>query len=218
MSDFTLMRENMVKGQLLPENINNTLILQSFSTIPREKFFPRQLSHIAYMDAPFCLQIDRCLLRPATLAHLLSTIKPKPTDSILYVASGTGYGPALLGQLGAHVVALDSEEQFTQATEKQIQELELSTVQTVLGPLQEGWDAKAPYDKIVIDGCVEYVPEPLISQLKEGGTIATFKQSKVGTMKGVELVKKNGLLTEASIFDAFAPRLKAFHKDCSFIF
>lgn len=218
MSDFSIMRENMVKGQILPENITNPYVIDGLLKVPREKFVPRQLSHIAYMDAHFPFQVDRFLLRPATLAHLLEALNPKPSDFILYIALGTGYGPAILGQMGARVVALDSEESLTQEAEKRIQDLKISSVKIVLKPLSEGWEKDAPYDKMVIEGCVDFIPESLSSQLREGGIIVTFKQRKGSGMKGVKLMKCEGILTEIPLFDAFAPRLKAFHKTSSFIF
>ncbi len=218
MSDFALMRQNMIKGQILPENITNPFILDAFLKIPREKFVPRQLSHIAYMDANFFFSSDRFLLRPATLAHLLEALAPKPYDCILYVAAGTGYGPALLSQTGARIIALDSEEILTQEAERLIQSLEISRVEIVLGSLREGWEKEAPYDKIIIEGCVDRIPESLILQLKDGGIMVTLKDQKERGTKAVKYVKEGATFTEISLFEAFAPRLKAFRKDKRFIF
>lgn len=218
MSDFAVMRQNMVKGQVLPENVTNPYILDALLKIPREKFVPRQLSHIAYMDANFPFHVDRFLLRPATLALLLEALNPTPSDFILYIASGTGYGPALLGQIGAHVIALDSEETLTQESERHIQDLELSSVKVVLGALHEGWEKEAPYDKIIIEGCIDGIPDSLLIQLKEGGVIVTLKRRKGCGMKAVKFIKQEGVMTEISLFDAFAPRLEAFRKRTSFIF
>src|SRR3990167_2530378 len=123
MPDFSLMRQNMVKGQLLPEDVTNSLVLNAFRAIPRELFVPRQLSHVAYMDANFSISGDRILLRPASLARLIQALNPSKEDKILYVASGSGYGPALLSSLGATVVALESEEALSQKAENILREL-----------------------------------------------------------------------------------------------
>lgn len=218
MSDFAVMRQNMVKGQIMPENVINPFILDAFLRVSRERFVPRQLSHIAYMDANFPYNSDRFLLRPATLARLLEALNPKPFESILYVAAGTGYGPALLSQIGASIVALDSEETLTQKAEWLIQDLELSSIEVILGPLAEGWEQEAPYDKIIIEGCVDAIPDSLTLQLKEGGVLVTLKHKKNRGMKAVKYVKKAGVFTEIFLFDAFAPRLEAFRKRKPFIF
>ena len=218
MSDFAIMRQNMVKCQISPENVTNPFILDAFLNVPREKFVPRQLSHITYMDANFPFNFDRFLLRPATLARLLEALNPQPFDTILYIAAGTGYGPALLSQIGARVIALDSEESLTQKAERLVQDLKLSSVEIVLGPLTEGWEKEAPYDKVIIEGCVDVIPDSLTHQLKECGVMVTLKCRKQRGINAVKCVKKDGVLTEIPLFDAFAPRLKAFRKSKPFIF
>lgn len=218
MPDFTLMRQNMVKGQVLPENVTNPDLLEAFLNIPREKFVPRQLSHVAYMDANFPLTGNRFLLRPATLALLLETLNSKPSDSILYIASGTGYGPAVLGYMGVRVIALDSDENLTQDAERYIEDLNLSSVRVVLGDLKEGWESEAPYDKIMIEGCVDGIPDFLLKQVKEEGIVVTVKHHKAMGMKAVKFIKSEDSMTEIPLFDAFAPRLDAFCKHASFIF
>jgi len=218
MTDFSIMRQNMVKGQVLPENVTNPVIIDAFLKVPRERFVPRQLAHIAYMDSNFSFKKDHCLLRPATLARLLEALNLVPSDTILYIAGSTGYGPALLSQMGVHVIALDSEEILTREAEHLLKGLNLSSVKVVLGPLTEGWEKEAPYDKMIIEGCIDFIPDSLVSQLKEGGIIVTLKRSKDHGMEAKKYVKKQKVLTEISLFDAFAPRLEAFRIRKEFVF
>ena len=218
MSDFALMRQNMVKGQILPEKVTHPLVLEAFLTVPKEVFVPRQLSHIAYMDENFPLSAHRVLLRPATLARLLQALNPTQGEKVLYIACGSGYGPALLNHMGTHVVAVESEPSFSQEAERIIQELNMPSIEVVLGPLEEGWEAGAPYDKMLIEGAIEFIPEALLKQLKEGGCIATLKKGKDASFKAFLYVKEGDTLTEICLFDAFAPLLKGFKKDKPFIF
>ncbi|MBY0500902.1 MAG: protein-L-isoaspartate O-methyltransferase [Alphaproteobacteria bacterium] len=218
MSDFTLMRQNMVKGQVLPEEVTHPYVIEALTHIPRERFVPRQLARIAYMDANFPYSKGRVLLRPATLAHLLEELNPSPNDKILYIGGGTGYGPALLGYMGAHVIALDSEETLTQKAEQLLEDLKLSLVHIVLGPLTEGWKNEAPYHKIIIEGCIDFIPKSLFSQLREDGIMVTLRHSKSGKIEAIKLVQNEGMFTEIPLFDAFAPRLETFRKRKAFDF
>lgn len=218
MSDFFIMRQNMVKGQLMAENITNLLLIDAFLTIPREKFVPGQLARIAYMDTDFPLKRGRFLLRPATLGRLLEAVNPKSSDKILYIATGTGYGPALLNQIAHRIVALDAEETFTQETERLAHELKLSSIEVVLGPLTKGWENEAPYDKILIEGGVDFIPMELAAQLKEGGQLITIKYHKGKERVAIKIEKKQGTFTENFLFDAFAPRLKPFQEQKAFVF
>ncbi len=218
MSDFQLMRKNMVYGQVLPSGTINPAIVEALLEAPREPFFPRQLSQIAYMDSDFLLQNNRYLLKSSTLARMLTALDPQKSDLILYVASGMGYGPAILGKLGAHVIALDSDEKMTQEAEKILQDLGLTHIKVVLGDLCDGWKGEKLYDKILVEGCIEFIPDQVVEQLKDRGTVVTFKQPEHSTMKCVKKMKKDGFLTETYLFDAFAPRLSSFKRDKPFIF
>jgi len=218
MSDFFTMRQNMVKCQILPENVTNPRLIEAFLKIPREKFVPRQLAHIAYMDSNFPFNVGRVLLRPATLARILEALDPKPSDNILYIAGGTGYGAAILSWLVSHVVALDSEDILTREAERLVEELNLSSVEVVYGPLQEGWDKEAPYDKMIIEGSIGEIPESLDLQLKEEGEIITFKHCKIHGSEVIKYVKKGGVFTEIPLFDAYAPPLEPFHGVKDFVF
>lgn len=218
MSDFVIMRHNMVEGQILPENVTHPLLLNALRTISREKFVPHQLARIAYMDTHFSIKKDRFLLRPATLARLLEALNPQPSDNILYIAAGTGYGPALLNHMVAHIIALDSDETLTQEAERLVNKLNLSSIQVVLGSLVEGWEKEAPYDKILIEGCVEYIPMKLASQLQEGGQLITILGHKGKERIAVKIERKQGVFTENYLFDAFAPRLPSFQEEKMFVF
>lgn len=218
MADFSLMRRNMIECQVLPEEVTNSLVIEALATMPRERFVPRQLARIAYMDENFSVNKGRVLLRPALLARLLQALNPMPLDKVLYIGGGTGYGPSLLGQMGLRVIALDSEEILTQEADHLLQELGLTSVEVVLGPLADGWEQEAPYDKMIIEGSVDFIPQSLLSQLKEGGKIIALRYREDHGHDAVKYIKKGETLTTLSLFDAFAPRLDAFCKAKAFVF
>ena len=44
-------------------------------------------------------------------------------------------------------------------------------IDVVEGPLEDGLKKGAPYDQILIDGAVEYIPDAIIEQLADGGRL-----------------------------------------------
>jgi protein-L-isoaspartate(D-aspartate) O-methyltransferase len=218
MVDFALMRSNMVKNQVLPEEVTNSVVIEALATVPRERFVPRQLARIAYMDDHLPFNKGRMLLRPALFARLLQALNPVSTDKVLYIGCGTGYGPALLGQMGLRVIAIDSEESLTQEADRLLTELNLLSVEVVLGPLTEGWATEAPYDKMMIEGSIDFIPQSLLSQLKERGEIITLRYRKDHGNDAVKYIKQEQDLEIISLFDAFAPRLEGFHRTKAFVF
>ncbi len=217
MPNFEAMRHTMVQCQVLPEGVRDPLLIGALLKIPREKFVPHQLASLAYMDANFPIFKGRVLLRPAFLARLLAACNFTSSDKVLYIACGTGYGPALLGHMGLHVIAVDMQDVLTQEAERILSDLQLMSVTVMLSCLDEGWKKEAPYDVMIIEGIVDFIPDALVSQLKEGGEIATLIQDKNHGNNAVKYVKKGKALTEIFLFEAYGPHLEAFKRPKSFV-
>jgi len=108
MTDFALARRNMVDGQLRPNRVTNSQLLAVIGALPREKFLVDGLRSVAYSDEDVPLGNGRFLMEPMVLARLIQTLQPRETDRALVVASGRGYGAALLARLVKSVVAVES--------------------------------------------------------------------------------------------------------------
>ena len=95
-------------------------------------------------------------------------------ERALVVAAGTGYGAAVLAACGARVTALEeSAPLLAIAAHSALAELAPS-VSLVAGPLATGWPPGAPYDVILIEGAVRYIPPPIGEQLhREAGRLVT---------------------------------------------
>ena len=99
MTDFALARRNMVDGQLRPNRVTNASLLAAVGELPRERFLPEGLRSVAYADDDVPLGNGRFLMEPMVLARLIQALQPQPDDKALVVASGRGYGAALLSRL-----------------------------------------------------------------------------------------------------------------------
>jgi protein-L-isoaspartate(D-aspartate) O-methyltransferase len=72
-------------------------------------------------------------------------------------------------RLAGSVVALEEDAELAAVARDN---LSGSSVELVEGPLRQGHAAGAPYDLILIDGAVEFIPEEIIGQLVDGGRLA----------------------------------------------
>ncbi len=83
----------------------------AFLDTPREAFVAPAQAGLAYLDCdqPALGSSGRRLLAPLTLARLLQAAAVAPGERALDVAGGSGYSAAILEQLGASVVALESD-------------------------------------------------------------------------------------------------------------
>ncbi|MGL4371918.1 MAG: hypothetical protein ACRCTK_04615, partial [Alphaproteobacteria bacterium] len=95
-----ILRQRMVKTQLMPEAISSAELLQAFGVVPREYFSTLEKNMVlAYQDDHLQVEADRFLTRPALLARLIELANPQAFEKALYIGAMTGYGPFILGFL-----------------------------------------------------------------------------------------------------------------------
>ena len=79
------------------------------------------------------------------------------------------------------------------------------------GDLKDGLKKNRPFDKIIIEGAVEFIPDSIIDQLKEGGKIfSIFKNEQSFNGQFMLGLKVNGQVSYRHLFDANAKSLKVF--------
>ncbi|CAN5567015.1 protein-L-isoaspartate O-methyltransferase [soil metagenome] len=219
MTDFVLARRNMVDGQLRPNRVNNAQLLAAIGDLPRERFLAPGLQSVAYADDDVPLGKGRFLMEPMVLARLIQTLQAQPGDKALVVASGAGYGAALLARLVKTVVAVEADAALAGSAEQTIRNLGISNVQQVIGTMEEGSAAQGPYDVILIEGAVQKVPAAIIEQLAEGGRLVTVIAAPTGMLGvGQLLVKEGGVASGRPLFDAGTPALPGFAPPPRFTF
>ncbi len=219
MTDFALARRNMVDGQLRPNRVNNAQLLAVVGELPRERFLPEGMKSVAYSDEDVPLGNGRHLMEPMVLVRLIQTLQPGPEDKALVVASGRGYGAALLARLVQAVVAVESDASLASAADQTIKSLGLGNVTLVTGPAEAGVPASGPYDVILIEGAVHQIPQAILDQLAEGGRLATVLAGAPGALGVAQLVVKEGGVTSGRpLFDAGTPALPGFAPPARFTF
>lgn len=219
MTDFVLARRNMVDGQLRPNRVTNAQLLAAIGDLPRERFLPAGLQSIAYADDDVPLGKGRFLMEPMVLARLIQTLQPLPEDKALVVASGVGYGAALLARLVKEVVAVEADAALAGSAEQTIRSLGIANVRQVVGRMEEGCPSQASYDVILIEGGVQEVPPAILAQLGEGGRLGTVIAAPTGRLGVAQLIVKDGGVTSGRpLFDAGTPPLPGFAAPPRFTF
>lgn len=218
MTDFVVARRNMVDGQLRPNRVSNAHLLAAISDMPRELFVPAGLQAVAYADDDVPLGKGRFLMEPMVLGRLLQTLQPLPEEKALVVASGAGYGAALLARLVKSVVAVEEDADLAASAERTIRSLGIVNVQQVVGRMEEGCAAEASYGVILIEGAVQKVPAAVLDQLAEGGRLATVIAGPASMGVAHLMVKEGGVASGRPLFEAGTPLLPGFAAPPRFTF
>lgn len=215
MLDFDTQREKMVDNQIRPSDVTNHDLLSAFLKVPREKFVPENLQEFAYIDEDLKLHGDRCLMEPASFAKLLQALRVSDQDVVLDVGCTSGYSSAVIAQLASFVVGLEEEEALATLAKEQLDEMDIANVSIFNGTLAEGYEKHAPYDVILIGGCVEEVPAAMFAQLKEGGRLACVLGAG-NAAEAILFTKNDGLVTQRTLFNCAVKPLPGFSKPVEF--
>jgi protein-L-isoaspartate(D-aspartate) O-methyltransferase len=208
--DFAAAREAMVESQLRPQGVTDPAVLQAMGRIERERFLPKPARPLAYADRSVALGDGRFLAAPAVLGQLLTEMRPEPGQRALVVGAGSGYSAAVLSAIGLDVVAVESLAELAAAARS-------NKVKIMEGPLEEGYPKGAPYDQVLIDGAVEYIPDAITQQLRDGGRLGTALVDR-GVTRLIIGRKSGGAFGYLSIGDSGVPALPGFTRPRAFNF
>ena len=167
MSDNATRRRMMVDNQIRPSDVTKFPIIEAFLSVKREYFVPTENRDTAYVGEHIQTENDRVILDPRTLAKMLDAVDVTDSELVLDVGAGYGYSSAIIAYLAEAVVALESEDRPVNEMQNALIENGIDNVIVEQGPLLDGAASHAPYDVIFVQGGVEFIPEQIISQLKE---------------------------------------------------
>lgn len=170
-AQFTAMRQAMVSNQLRTNAVSEARLVAAMGRVPREAYLPLTVAGLAYRDTALPLGAGRAANVPIATGRLLNEAAIQTTDNVLLIGAVGGYTAAVIAELAATVVALESDAALLAIARHALAGDDRVTI--VSGPLEQGHAAKAPYDVIVIDGAIAYVPQALIDQLAIGGRLVT---------------------------------------------
>lgn len=208
--DFAAARGAMIESQLRPQGVSDRAVLDAMGSVAREKFLPPHTRPLAYVDRAVLMGDGRFLPPPAVLGQLLTQMVPLPGERALVVGAGTGYSAAVLAAMGLEVTALESSSELAGTARS----LGLNVVE---GALASGHARAAPYDHILIDGAIEYIPDALVGQLADGGRLGAALVER-GVTRLIVGRKAGGAFGYLSLSDAGVPLLPGFTCPRAFTF
>ncbi|WP_019221616.1 protein-L-isoaspartate O-methyltransferase family protein [Bartonella senegalensis] len=222
-ADFAELRRKMVDNQIRIVDVTNLSVLEAFLTVPREDFVPENMKALSYLDTDILLYpaqegVPACyLMGPASLAKLLQLAAVKSSDIVLDIGANSGYCAALLSKLARSVIALESHKVLLEQTVSTLERHQCDNVIVVHGALQQGYAVKGPYDVIFIEGCVDFIPEVLFDQMKDGGRLVVVEGHGNAGVARI-YIKEDGIVSARCAFNLAVKRLPGFLKTPDFVF
>jgi protein-L-isoaspartate(D-aspartate) O-methyltransferase len=183
---------------LRERGIRDLAVLRAFEQTPRHQFVPTGLRHRAYEDSALPIGNGQTISQPSIHARYLELLALTGRERVLEVGTGSGYQTVLLGHLVEQVFTIERIAALYQLAREAIQRSGVTNVSMLLGDGTLGWREYGPYDAILVSAGAPSVPEPLLSQIAEGGRMLV----PVGTRDEQRLViyrRVNGQLEHKEV-------------------
>jgi len=164
-----LKRMEMVAEQLVVRGIKDKSVLHAMSVIPRHLFVREKLRGQAYGDFPLPIGHGQTISQPYIVAFMTEIIQPRPSHRVLEIGTGSGYQAAVLADLVSGVYTIEIVPELADSAKNRLRKLGYTKVEARQGDGYYGWPEAGPFDAIVVTAAAEFIPPPLIEQLKEGG-------------------------------------------------
>ncbi len=208
------MRSAMIDSQLRTNDVIDPAVIGAMAAAPREAHVPAALASVAYMDRAIALGHGRVLNAPLVTGRMLVAAAIRPGMRVLLVGSATGYTAALLALLGADVHAVEEQDELMATAQRAIAK---DNIRWIASPLAAGAPGDAPFDRIIIEGAIETLPDVLVEQLADGGRLIAARREGAVT-RLVEGVKAGGAVALRSFADMDVAPLPGFAAPAGFRF
>ncbi len=169
--------EELVEQLIKDGYLKTQLIIDAFKAIDRVRFVPEEQKQFAYKNYPLPIGFGQTISQPLTVAFMLELLEPQPGEKILDIGSGSGWQTGLLAYcVGTEgkVIGIERIPELKEFAEENVGSLETipqGMIKLLEGDGAKGFEAEAPFDKIIAAAAAHSIPTAWKEQLKVGGKI-----------------------------------------------
>lgn len=165
---FERERNRMVRTQIQARGIRDRATVDAMRNVPRHLYVPAVQRRYAYQDRPLPIGYGQTISQPYIVAYMTEIIRPEPGHKVLEIGTGSGYQAAILAEIIDQVYTIEIIGALGRQARQKL-EAQYDNVHVKIADGYYGWEEHAPFDAIVVTAAAEYIPPPLVEQLKEGG-------------------------------------------------
>ncbi len=185
-------RNNMVNRQIKARGIYDKSTLNAMNTVERHMFVPPRYKSSAYEDNPLPIGYGQTISQPYIVAYMTDLLNVEFGDTVLEIGTGSGYQAAVLAEIVSQVYTIEIIEELGLSAINRLGNLKYDNIEVKVADGYYGWEEHGPYDGIVVTAASEYIPPPLIDQLKDGGKMIIPVGSPFRVQSLMMITKKGG--------------------------
>ena len=161
----------MVEG--LAGRIDRPSTEAAMRAVPRHAFVPEGRRDEAYADRPLPIGNGQTISAPHMVAEMVDRLGLAPGDRVLEIGTGCGYHAAVTAEVvGAeHVYSVEYHDDLVGSARERLEAVGYDEVSVRAGDGWAGWPEHAPYDAAYLTCAAPRMPEAVLEQVREGGTV-----------------------------------------------
>ncbi|MEK2688153.1 protein-L-isoaspartate O-methyltransferase family protein [Bdellovibrio sp. GT3] len=171
-------------------------VVEAYYRHPRHLFVPEYTLQEAYEDIPLLLYkkgtFVSTISQPSFVMRILDMLQLAPGQKVFELGAGSGWNTALISYIVGPEGKVVSTEIIPEVADRArgiLDQMRITNVKVLTGDGFEGYQAEAPYDRVIFTAGSFELPQGIFEQLKEDGLmIFVKKQEKKNDM--LQLIKK----------------------------
>ena len=175
---------NRLVARLIEQGIEDKRVLDVMGRVPRHLFVDEALSSRAYEDTPLPIGHGQTISQPFIVALMTQELlRGNAPRKVLEVGTGSGFQAAILSELVETVYTVERIEPLHQLARERFKTLEKRNIFCKLSDGSWGWEAKGPFDAIMLTAAPSVVPPALFDQLADGGRLIVPVGGEFGSQR-----------------------------------
>lgn len=164
-------RERLIQ-RLQEQGIADLTVLDRIRNVPRHLFMDEALATRAYEDTALPIGFGQTISQPYVVARMTEALLSRgPAPKVLEIGTGCGYQTAVLAPLVTEIYSIERISSLLGRARRTLRELRIRNVHFRHDDGSVGWNARAPFDGILLTAAPHAVPPALFEQLAVGGRL-----------------------------------------------
>ncbi|STJ20244.1 stationary phase survival protein SurE [Escherichia coli] len=164
-------RVQALLDQLRAQGIQDELVLNALAAVPREKFVDEAFEQKAWDNIALPIGQGQTISQPYMVARMTELLELTPQSRVLEMALVRDIKLQSWRILSQHVCSVERIKGLQWQARRRLKNLDLHNVSTRHGDGWQGWQARAPFDAIIVTAAPPEIPTALMTQLDEGGIL-----------------------------------------------
>ena len=156
---------------LRARGVTDRRVLEVFESVDRAPFVPGTFAAQAHDDVALPIGSGQTISQPSVVGLMTQALGLGPRDKVLEVGTGSGFQAMVLSRLARRVYTVERHPGLARGARAALEAAGATNVVVVSGDGTRGLPEQAPFDRILVTAAAEDVPAPLLSQLREGGSM-----------------------------------------------